>query len=371
MGDLQKQVQALLDERVDSGVEDGVQAAVYRRGAPVVDAVAGVADPETGRQVAPDTLFYAASMGKAVTATAAHVLVERGAFGYDTPVAELWPEFGAHGKDGATVRHVLTHSVGVPAVPKDTTAEQLCDWDGMCRTIAATRPWWTPGQRVGYHAVTYGFILGEIVRRATGKRISQVLAEEVAEPLGVADELYLGIPRSELGRVARMADDPVGTAVFASVASQLPLFRAAAPAVIPDAAYGNRADILTSDIPAGGTLTARAIARMYAAMLDEVDGVRLISPDRLREVSTLATAGLEDEMTGAPSTHALGYSVGWPGTSAPQDHPAIFGMVGIGVGAAYANRATGVCVAVTRNRFNPIEMNVVEQVSDLVARAYP
>jgi CubicO group peptidase (beta-lactamase class C family) len=368
MNDLQKQVQVLIDGLVESGSENGVQVAVYRHGQLVVDAVAGVADPETGRPVTSDTLFYSASTGKGAASTVAHVLVERGVFGYDTPVVEVWPEFGAHGKDSATVRHVLTHSVGVPAVSKDTTVEQLCDWDRMCQMIAAARPWWSPGERVGYHAATFGYLIGEIVRRATGKRISQVLAEEVAGPLGVAGELYFGVPGSELGRVARLADDPVGKAAFASMPPEFPLFKAVPPAIIPNADYGNRTDILTADIPFQGTLTARAIARMYAALLDEVDGVRLVSPDRLREVSTLATAGL-DEMTGGPSTWALGYSVGRPGTFAPQDNPTMFGMVGIGGSAAYADSATGVSVAVTKNRFNPIEMNVVEQVGELVAKA--
>jgi CubicO group peptidase (beta-lactamase class C family) len=299
------------------------------------------------------------------------VLAERRVFGYDMPVVQVWPEFGAHGKDSATLRHVLTHSVGLPGVPADTTPEQLCDWDAMCRMIAEAEPWWAPGERVGYHAQTYGFLVGEIVRRATGKRISQALAEEVAGPLGVAGELYFGVPESQLGRVARLEDDPIGKAMFASLSLDIPMFKANPPAVTPNADYANRADILTADIPSGGTLSARALARMYAALLHEVDGVRLVSPDRLREISTLATAGFVDEMTGAPSTYALGYSVGRPGTSAPQDNPTMFGMPGIGVGAAYADSATGVSVAVLRNRFNPTEMNVVEQVRELVTTALP
>ncbi|HSK95125.1 MAG TPA: serine hydrolase domain-containing protein, partial [Euzebyales bacterium] len=143
---LQEQVQTLIDGLVASGAENGVQVAVYRRGACVVDAVAGTADPGTGRPVIPDTLFYAASTGKGVAATLTHVLVARGVFGYDTRVAELWPEFAAHGKADVTVRHVLTHSAGVPAVPADTTVEQLCDWDAMCGKLAGAEPWWAPGE---------------------------------------------------------------------------------------------------------------------------------------------------------------------------------------------------------------------------------
>ena len=119
MSDLSKQVQVALEEMVGAGTENGVQAAVYHRGALVADVVAGTADPGTGAPVAPDTVFYAASAAKGVAATVVHVLAERGVLDYDTRIAELWPEFAAHGKDSATVRHALTHSVGVPVLPKD------------------------------------------------------------------------------------------------------------------------------------------------------------------------------------------------------------------------------------------------------------
>ena len=101
----------------------------------------------------------------------AHVLAERGVFGYDTLIVELWPEFGAHGKESATVRHALTHTVGVPSIPADTAPEDLCDWDKMCGMIADAEPWWEPGTRTAYHAYPFGYIIGEIVRRATGKPI--------------------------------------------------------------------------------------------------------------------------------------------------------------------------------------------------------
>jgi CubicO group peptidase (beta-lactamase class C family) len=125
--DLQKQIQEAIDELVESGAERGLQVAVYRRGDLVGDAVAGVAYHEIGRPVVSDTPFYAYSTGKGATATVAHVLAERGLFGYDTRIVELWPEFGAHGKETATVRHALTHTVGVPGIPADTTPEDLCD----------------------------------------------------------------------------------------------------------------------------------------------------------------------------------------------------------------------------------------------------
>ena len=213
MADLQQQVQETIDELVDSGAERGLQAAVYQNGEQIVDAVAGVADPETGREVTSGTPFYAYSVGKAAASTIVHMLVERGLFGYETPVVEVWPEFGAHGKEATTVRHVLTHTVGVPGIPADTTPEDLCDWDKMCAVIADSEPWWKPGEKMAYHAYTFGYIIGEIVRRATGKKISQVLHEEITEPLDIADELYFGMPVGEHGRLAVLEDEP-GSAEF-------------------------------------------------------------------------------------------------------------------------------------------------------------
>jgi CubicO group peptidase (beta-lactamase class C family) len=262
MDDLQRQVQEAIDELVGSGAERGMQVAVYRHGEQVVDAVAGAADPATGRPVTSDTPFYCYSVGKGATSTIAHLLVERGLFADDTPIAELWPEFGAHGKQTATVRNALTHSVGVPGVPADTTTEDLCDWDRMCAVIADATPWWEPGTKTGYHAYTFGYVVGEIVRRTTGKPISQVLREEVAGPLGVADELYFGMPAAELGRLARLEDAPGGAEMLASMPDDSPMFRAGPKATWPNAELGNRRDILMADIPAGGKMTARAVARM-------------------------------------------------------------------------------------------------------------
>ncbi|MFJ9829556.1 serine hydrolase domain-containing protein [Streptomyces sp. NPDC101160] len=367
MSDIQKKVQEALDGLVESGAELGLQAAVYVDGELVVDAVAGVADAEEGRPVESGTPFYSASTAKGVTATVVHVLVERGLFGYDTPIAELWPEFGAEGKTGITVRHALTHSAGVPGMPADVTHEDLADWDKMCAALAAQSPWWEAGSETGYHAFTYGWLLGETVRRATGKPISQVLREEIAEPLGVAGELFFGVPASELGRLARLEDAPMDPNAFGDFPADLPLFRAAPPQVMPSAGYGNRPEILTADIPAGGTMSARAVARMYAALLGEVDGVRLISEERLREVSSVAIEGV-DQVFGMPTAWGLGYSIGRPGAD-PQQTRHVFGAVGMGGSAGYADTTTKVAFALTKNRFNPADASAVEQIGALVAEA--
>jgi len=366
MSDVQRQVQEAIDELVGSGAEQGVQVAAYWGGEQVVDAVAGVADPGTGRPVASDTPFYNYSIGKGATATVAHVLAERGLFNYDTPVAELWPEFGAHGKGAVTVRHVLTHSAGVPGIPPDTTAEDLCDWDTMCAAIAAAELWWEPGTKVGYHAYTFGYIVGEIVRRTTGKPISQVLLEEVTRPLGVADELYFGMPEAEQARLARLEDAPGAEEMMSSMPPDLPMFKAAPAALAPNAVLGNRSDIIAAEIPAGAKTTARALARVYAALLDEVDGVRLISPDRLRAVTSIAAVGV-DEVFGMPSTWGLGYSIGLPGADA-KEHPTVFGMGGAGGSFAFADTATGLAFALTKNRLT-FDFDAASGLGNLVAAA--
>ena len=134
-----------------------------------------------------------------MTATVVHVLAERGLLDYDLPIAAVWPEFAQHGKDGVTLRHALTHAAGVPALPAGVTPADLTDWDRMCAIVAASRPLWEPGTTTGYHAWTFGWLVGEVVRRVTGRPVSQVLAEDVAGPLGVADQLFFGVPEARLG----------------------------------------------------------------------------------------------------------------------------------------------------------------------------
>ncbi len=332
----------------------------------MVDAVAGLADPATGRPVTSETPFYVYSTGKGVTATVAHVLAERGVFGYDTPIVELWPEFGAHGKETATVRHVLTHTVGVPGIPADTMPEDLCDWQKMCAAIADAEPWWEPGARMGYHAYPFGYIVGEIVRRSTGKPISRVLREEVAGPLGVDDELYFGVPESDLGRLARLEDAEGSAEMLASMPDDSPFFKLGPRAVTPTAELGNRPDILMADIPAGGKMSARAVARMYAALLREVDGVRLVSDERLREITAVAFTGV-DQIMGNPATWALGYAIGRLGTESEKT-PTVFGFGGVGGSYAYADTATGVAFALTKNRLTP-DFGAAEHVAGIVTKA--
>ncbi|MGI5271256.1 serine hydrolase domain-containing protein [Nonomuraea sp. CA-218870] len=364
---MRKIVQEIADELVASGAERGLQIAVFRRGELLADVVAGVADAETGRPFTSDTPVYATSTGKGVTAAVVHVLAERGALDYDTPIAELWPEFGAHGKERATIRHALSHQAGVPGVPVATTPEDLADWDGMCAAIAGAEPWWEPGTRCGYHPQTFGYLLGEVVRRATGKRFSQVLEEEVAGPLGVSGELFCAVPEAELGRLARIEEVAPPPPLPDAMRDMIPFFRvvggytAAPAAAMPDAAFSNRRDVLTAEIPAGGTMTARAVARVYDALLSG----ELVSPARLRELSAPAVSGT-DEVTGAPAGWGLGYAIGLsPALSAPT----VFGMPGSGGTAAFADTGTGLAVGIMKNRITPGDFATVDRIGAAVLSA--
>ncbi|MFC0007703.1 serine hydrolase domain-containing protein [Micromonospora siamensis] len=353
---LRAKVHEFVDDLVGSGREAGVQVAAYLHGRPIVEAYAGTADPATGRPVTPDTPFPSISTGKGLTATVVHVLAERGQLHHDLPLARVWPEFAAHGKDRITLRHVLTHTAGLPALPADTTPADLADWDRMCALLADAEPLWEPGERLAYHAWTFGWLVGETVHRATGRRISQVLAEEIAAPLGVPGELFFGVPEADLPRVARLTDNGLA-AMIDQAAGVLPnLDRVAPPGVRPDARTAGRPEVLRADLPAVGTLSARAAARMYAALLGDVDGVRLISADRLREVTTEAVRGPE-WVFGAEAAWGLGYAVDADGS---------FGAAGSGGSLAFAYPQLGLTVAATRNRVAAGDGDPMEQLRTLI-----
>ncbi|GIF01363.1 serine hydrolase domain-containing protein [Paractinoplanes rishiriensis] len=347
MTDLQRAVQDAIDAQVADGRETGVQVAVYRGGELVVDAVAGLADPETGRPVRAGTPFYAWSMGKAITSTIVHRLVERGLFGYDTTIASLWPEFGIKGKDAVTVRHVLHHTAGVPGIGTETTAADLCDWDLICGRIADSELWWEPGTQTGYHSYTFGYLLGEVCRRATGTPIGELVHTEVAEPIGMRGELWFSVPPAEQHRLARLVDDPATDSDQPpALPPDSPIARSAAFEVWPSAALGNRPDVLAADIPATGKMTARAVSRMYAALVGEVGGVRLLRPETMRTVLADRFEGT-DQIFGNEAAWCLGFALGRLGGS-PAD--GTFGFGGGGGSFGYADPAAGLAMAYVKNR---------------------
>jgi CubicO group peptidase (beta-lactamase class C family) len=352
--ELQDVVQRRLDELVET--ELGIQVAVYRHGELVVDAVAG-------EGITTDTLFYAASTGKGAAATVANALVDRGDLDYDRPIAEIWPEFAARGKDKATLRHVLTHTVGLPALPPDATPELMGDKPHMAAYFAAAEPWWEPGTKTTYHAETFGLLVGEIVRRATGRTISAVL-RELLTPLGIADDVFFALPPEQTHRLTTLVEPDGVEDTFAMLAS---MFSTVTPAaMLPRAAELNRPSRLAIEDPSAGILTARGIAKVYAAVIGAVDGVRLIRPERVAAVTGPAFTG-KDELLGNDAIWALGYPIGRFGSTA-EESPASFGIPGMGGSAAWADTRSGVAFALTRRSFDPTQSASAAEIGNLVAK---
>ena len=346
---LNTKTRALLERLVATGEEVGLQTAATLDGQLIVDAWAGLADETTGRPVDGDTLFTSWSTTKGFVATCLHILADRGVVDYDTAVAHYWPGFAAHGKDKTTVRDALTHRCGVPQMPDGVTPEMMTDWDAMCAAIAGHEPLWTPGTKVGYHAWTFGWIIGEIVRRADGRPIAQFAQEELCQPLGL-EGFYLGIPDAVEGRVARLRNEPAppGTAK----PSELNL--RAMPAHVTSARTVNRPDVRRASIPGGGgIMNARAIARHYAMLAGggELDGVRVLSAERIDTIRALQTDAY-DLVLDKALRRGLGYFLGGSeeagGAIAMGRSGRAFGHPGLGGSLGFADPERGLAFGLTK-----------------------
>ena len=206
-------VQQEVDVAIGEGGEIGVQVAAYLNGKLAVDVWGGLSDETRGLKVDADTLFPVFSVTKAIAAVGLHIQAERGLVDYYKPVAYYWPEFGAHGKDRGTIYDVLTHRIGVPLMPVGVTPELMCDWDWMAGQIADMRPLFEPGTRSAYLVRTFGWIVGEIVRRTDPKErpFGTFIREEICQPLGI-DNLWIGIPDEVEPRVAKLTNMPAAPA---------------------------------------------------------------------------------------------------------------------------------------------------------------
>jgi CubicO group peptidase (beta-lactamase class C family) len=346
-------VQETLTRLVAEGREIGIQIAAWLRDEPIVDCWAGIADPDSGRPVDGDTLFNVFSVSKAVTATCVHMQAERGLIDYDAPLADYWPEFAAAGKERVTVRHVLSHTSGVLRMPPDVTPELMCDWDWMCRRIAAMPPAYEPGSRSSYQAMTFGWLLGEIVRRTDPKRrpFRDFVIDELAEPLGAPD-LWFGIPDAAEPRVARLNAaaiyvTPDGNAAREATPLQVDL--------MPDPF--ERSYVRRATIPAvGGIYTARSEGRFWAMLANGgiFNGTRFLSEQRVRSFSAPRPFFEEADPVFFDMVVPIAWSGFWlggenPPVSAPRNsralcHPGMGGSIG------WADLETGLAVAFCHNR---------------------
>ena len=333
-GEVQDAFAAVRDELADQFSNDkhiGAAVCVYHRGEKVVDIWGGLADEDASTPWQSGTLALSYSTTKGLTATCLHVLADRGEVDYQAPVAQYWPEFGKLGKEQITVYHVLTHQAGLPQVPEGLYGKDLFDWDLVIVGIENEEPAWEPGTESGYHAITFGFLVGEIVRRVSGKRVGAFLRDEVCEPLGIADDMFIGAPESVETRIAklknRMEMTPELMQRFQSARDNPDPLRARAMGMQPgqtmagggqgsnffDTPEGHRAEVPS----ANGIMTARALAHLYACLSNggELDGVRIMSDERIKIMSERQTHR-PDRIITLPIGYALGFmcggSEGWP-----------------------------------------------------------
>ncbi|MFI7058474.1 serine hydrolase domain-containing protein [Streptosporangium canum] len=342
------------------GQEVGAAIGVYLHGRKVVDLWGGTADPETGRRWERDTLQVVFSTTKGVTAACAHLLSQRGELDLDAPVAEYWPEFAANGKDRVPVRWLLTHQAGLPAIDHPITPAEAIAWHPMVTALAAQRPFWEPGTEHGYHAHTYGWLVGEVVRRVTGRSLGTFLAEEIAAPLGL--DLWIGLPETERHRVSRIVTAPLDLDALARIdldalpgparevmgayADPTSLTRRSMAVVTPPLNHDDP-DEQAAEMPStNGICTARALARFYAALIGEVDGHRILASDTLAAATAEQVSGT-DRVLRVPVRIGTGF--GLPTPDAFWYSPTAFGFPGYGGSLGFADPANGLAFGYVMN----------------------
>lgn len=324
--------------------EVGAAVAVVVDGRPVVDLWAGVADPHTGRVWEERTPVLVYSTTKGLTAVCALLLWQGGALDIDAPVAGVWPAFAAAGKGGVTTRHLLSHQAGLPVFDEPITFEECHDLDLVADRLAAQAPHWEPGTAHGYHPLTFGWLVGEVVRRATGRTVGQMLADEVAGPLGM--DTWIGLPPDREAEVARLLpgrldlavvdpDDPSMAFLAAILDLESLTFRAfAVPPGQLDVESFNAADLHQAEWPAAnGITTARSLARLYGELACD----RVLSGATLDEASRPQSAGT-DRVLAIPTSFGLGFSLS---SEAVLHAPGGFGHDGAGGSVAFADRSHG------------------------------
>jgi len=331
----------------------GAACCVYLRGEPVVDIWGGIADPANGRPWRQDTLQLVFSVAKGPTAVCVHRLAERGLLDIDAPVARYWPEFAAAGKASITTRMVLSHRAGLAAVAGDLALADVLAWDPVVAAIAAQAPDWEPGSAHGYHARSFGWILGEIIRRITGESPGRHLARTICGPLGL--DYWVGLPAAQRARCARLvppAADDSGAAVLGADSLTVRVLTG------PSGLFGynemwNRDDVLAAEMPSSnGVGSARALARLYAALVADVDGMRVLEPPTVRAACVVQAEG-PDRVIFFPSCFGLGFTL--QPMLAPGAGPRAFGHPGAGGSLGFADPEVGIGFGyvTTRMKFDP------------------
>lgn len=339
----------------------GAAVCVYQHGRPVVDLWGGVADPETSRPWTRDTLQLVYSATKGATATAAHMLAERGLLDLDAPVAEYWPEFAVNGKADIPVRWLLSHQAGLVALDRAVPLEEALAWHPMTAALAAQRPQWTPGTAHGYHGRTWGWLVGEVIRRVSGRSPGRFFADEIAAPLGL--DFFIGLPEAKRARVSRMVYQRPAVDLTTVPTHSVPEDLREQVAAWRDLnSLSNRAfavtdpaeidfdspEVQAAELPSSnGIGTAHALARMYAALIGEVDSVRLLTLETMAAATAEQASG-KDQVMLIPSRFGSGYML--PTESAPMIGSSSFGHTGRGGSLAFADPECGVSFGYVMNR---------------------
>ncbi|MFG2944133.1 serine hydrolase domain-containing protein [Streptomyces adustus] len=364
-------VRTAFEENFRERGELGAAVTVTLDGRTVADLWGGWADPARTRPWERDTLVNVWSTTKGPVALCAHVLADRGLLDLDAPVAAYWPEFAAAGKERVLVRHLLSHRAGLAGLRERHTPAEFYDWELTTRRLAATEPWWEPGTRSGYHALTFGHLVGEVVRRVSGLLPGAFLEREVTGPLGV--DFTVGLPEKEAGRAAELVPPPATpSSERAAVFSQLAPAAVAALTNPPmGAAEANSPEWRAAEIPAAnGHGTARAVAALYGILAGRgaFDGRRVLSAEAAERVRE-GQGSCRDLVIGAGFAHdteaGLGLWLSGPnGSYGP--NPRALGHDGFGGSCGLADPEAGLSLGYVMNRMgsriadDPRKMALVE-----------
>ncbi|HRD45296.1 MAG TPA: serine hydrolase domain-containing protein [Caulobacter sp.] len=311
------EVRTVFEGHLASGEDVGASFCATQDGEIVIDLWGGHADAEKTRPWVEDTIVNVYSTTKTMCALTALLVADRGELDFHAPVAKYWPEFAANGKEGVTVAHLMSHSAGLSGWKEPINGDVLYDWDKATSLLAAQAPYWEPGTKAGYHALTQGYLVGEVVRRITGKTLGTVFREEIAGPLGA--DFHIGLPASEDGRVADLIPPPPGGGISDSAQSELTKNMATNPPI--DVSATRTRAWRGAEIPAaGGTGNARSVARVQSILANGgvMDGKRFLSEAGCRKALELQIEG-PDLVLGVPARFGLGY--GLAGGAVPLPNP--------------------------------------------------
>lgn len=337
---------------LESGEELGAAIAVDLDGESLVDVWGGHADVARTRDWDRDTIVNVWSTTKEVTALAMLTLVERGLVDVDEPVATYWPEFAKNGKEGVLVRHLMSHTSGVSGWDQPFTVEDMYDREESTARLAAQEPWWEPGTASGYHAMNQGHLLGEIVRRVTGRTLTQYVAEEVAGPLGT--DLQIGAKEQDDDRIAEIVPPPPLPIDFSQIDLESPMARTFM-GPIADAAAANTIAWRRAELGALNAHTnARALARTFSVVSrgGEVDGVRLLSPATIDLIFREQSRNV-DLVLGVPLRFGIGFALPEPETLPyiPDERICFWGGWGGSLTVMFPDR--GLTVSYVMNKMAP------------------